>query len=93
MADDLYDELTRRRIDRVGRSERTVAGPARQALGGGALLTAVALGLQETLEPRRVEPVVEEIDAEAGELPAVSLYLVRGHPERSWAVVRPWLIA
>jgi hypothetical protein len=51
------------------------------------------MGLQEALDPRPEQPIVEEIDEVAGEVPAVSLYLVRGHPERSWAVVRPWLIA
>jgi hypothetical protein len=92
VADDLYDELTRRRIDGAGHSPRTVAGPARRAIGGGALLTAVALGVQEALEPRRVEPIVEEIDAADDDLPAVSLYLVRGYPARSRAIVRPWLL-
>ncbi len=69
-----------------------MAGPGRRALGGGALLGAVALGVREAVEPNRVEPIVEEVDAADGEDAAVTLYLVRGHPGRSRALVRPWLI-
>ena len=91
--EDLYDELTARRIDGGVRKDRRRAGPARRAVGGGALLTGIALGLQEVFEPREVAPIIEEIDAADDELAPVSLYLVRGFPARSRALVRPWLIS
>ena len=90
--EDVYDELTLRRIDRPGRRPvRRASGP-RQAIGGGALLTAVALGLQEALEPES-KPVIEEIrPADDDSLPAVSLLLVPDAPRLSRALVRPWLL-
>jgi hypothetical protein len=92
--DDLYDELTSRRIDGqpVRKGRRTV-GTGRRAVGGAALLTGVALGLQEVFEPREAAPIIEEISPDRGEPEAVSLYLVRGFPARSRALVRPWLLA
>jgi hypothetical protein len=92
--DELYDELTLRRIDRPPRRPvRRQATAPRRALGGGALFTAVALGLQEALEPD-TKPVIEEIrpadDDES--LPAVSLLLVPDAPRVSRALVRPWLL-
>ena len=100
MLEDPYDELTRRRIERgavrgVRRSVpvRPVAGRGRRALGGGALLTAVALGIQEALDPREAEEIVEEIDLSGDDtLPAVTLLLVPGAPRLSRAIVRPWLL-
>ena len=95
MADELYDELTLRRIDGVvaGRGvRRAVTGP-RRTLGGGALLTCVALGLQEALEPEKAKPVIEEIRPSDDEgLPAVTLLLVPDAPRLSRALVRPWLL-
>ena len=95
MADELYDELTLRRIDRPAAGQRSVrkATAPRRALGGGALLTAVALGLQEALEPH-TKPVIEEIrpaDDDEPE-PAVTLLLVPHAPRLSRARVRPWLL-
>jgi hypothetical protein len=92
--EDLYDELTVRRIDRpTRRPVRRQATAPRRALGGGALLTAVALGLQEALEPH-AKPVIEELrPADDDELePAVSLLLVPDAPRLSRALVRPWLL-
>jgi hypothetical protein len=72
---------------------RRVAGPAHRAVGGGALLTAVALGLQEVFDPPDDEPIVEEIPSADDEpLPAVTLLLVPGAPRLSRAIVRPWLL-
>lgn len=91
-----YDELTRRRIERAGRrvaAARPVAGRGRRVAGGGALLTAVALGVREVLEPEESRPVIEELrPADDGVLPAVVLLLVPGAPRRSRALVRPWLL-
>ena len=93
MGDELYDELTLRRIDRPTRRPVRRASAPRRAVGGGALLTAVALGLQEALEPQS-KPVIEEIrlaDDDEGE-PAVRLLLVPDAPRLSRALVRPWLL-
>jgi hypothetical protein len=90
--DELYDELTLRRIDRATRPPTRRATAPRRAIGGGALLTAVALGLQEALDPRS-KPVIEELrPSEDGALPAVTLLLVPGAPRQSRALVRPWLL-
>jgi hypothetical protein len=95
VADELYDELTLRRIDRAAPRQavrRTVTGP-RRTLGGGALLTAVALGLQEALQPEEAQAVIEEIrPADDDTLPAVTLLLVPDAPWQSRALVRPWLL-
>jgi hypothetical protein len=97
VADDLYDEVTRRRIDGAGAARRGVrrgraSGP-RRALSGGALLTAVALGLQEVLEPQKVKVVIEEVRSDDEPfLPPVSLLLVPDAPRLSRALVRPWLL-
>ena len=97
MVDDLYDELTSRRIDGAAGPRRGVrrakaSGP-RRALSGGALLTAVALGLQEALEPEKVKVVIEEVRADDEPfLPPVSLLLVPDAPRLSRALVRPWLL-
>lgn len=100
MLEDPYDELTRRRIDRgsvraVRRPVpvRPVAGPGRRVLSSGAILTAVALGLQQVFDPEDAEEVVEELDlAHDDDLPAVTLLLVPGAPRLSRAIVRPWLL-
>ncbi len=91
-----YDELTRRRIERAGRSvsrARPVARRTGRVAGGGAMLTAVAFGLRDVLDPDASRPVIEEIrPAEDGVLPAVVLLLVPGAPRLSRALVRPWLL-
>ena len=96
MADDVYDELTRRRIDGAGAARRGVRRPVsrpRRAISGGALLTAVALGLQEALEPEKVKVVIEEVRSDDEPfLPPVSLLLVPDAPWQSRARVRPWLL-
>jgi hypothetical protein len=92
VADELYDELTLRRIDRGTRPRKRRATAPRRAIGGGALLTAVAFGLQEVLEPES-KPVIEEIrPADDESLPAVTLLLVPDAPRQSRALVRPWLL-
>ena len=66
--DGLYDEATERRIDGAPR-RRTVrhAPRSRRAVGAGAFMTAVALGLQEVFDPRDADEIVLEVDL-SGEL-------------------------
>ena len=66
----------------------------RRRTASGAVLSAVALGLQEALEPKDEEkPLVIEADGEPlDEDDPVSAFLVPGMPEASWVVVRPWLL-
>jgi hypothetical protein len=97
----LYDEVTVARLTRLDpadqRRERVrVAGAGWRSGGaGGALVAALALGLQEVLDPRPADPVVEEVDL-AGQveptMPVVFHY-VRDDPPASLVVVRPWLLA
>ena len=91
---DEYDDATAARIDHSPRRrtvKRTSSG--RRALGGGALMTAVALGFQQVFEPPDREEVVLEVGAaEPDPDQPVDLYLVPEAPARSRARVRPWLI-
>ena len=96
--DDVYDDVTRAALDRWQRSPKSVpaevASGWRAGLGATALMTAVALGVQDVLEPKRRTPIIEEIDLDAlwsDDLP-VLYHHVPGVPTASWAVVRPWLI-
>jgi hypothetical protein len=98
----MYDELTLRRIERAAMRQRVVperrhASGARRAVGGGALLTAVTLGIQEALDPAEDEPIVEEVPGpDADDLEAVTLFLVPlsipNGARLSRAKVRPWLL-
>lgn len=66
----------------------------RRRTATGAVLSAVALGLQEALEPKEEKPLVIEADGEpVDEDDAVNAFLVPGMPEASWVVVRPWLLS
>jgi hypothetical protein len=96
--DDVYDGITRAAIDRWQRSPNPVPAEIASGWRGGlaatALLTAVALGVQEVLEPKRRTPVIEEIDLDAlwsDDLPVVYHHVPDG-PKASRAIVRPWLI-
>ena len=96
MGDPLYDELTERRIDRSTLERRTVRSTprSRRALGGGALMAAVALGLQEVFDPRDEEEIVLEVDA-SGAPDADRPVVVEYDPysaARTRAHVRPWLL-
>jgi hypothetical protein len=65
----------------------------RRRTATGMVLSAVALGLQEALEPKDEKPaLVIEADGEPTDDEPISAYLVPGMPEASWVVVRPWLL-
>ena len=96
--DDVYDDVTRRALDRWPKSaERmpaVVANGWRAGVGATALLTAAALGVQDVLEPKRRTPVIEEVDLDSfalGDEVPVVYHHVPGLPKASRAIVRPWL--
>jgi hypothetical protein len=97
--DDLYDDVTWAVIDRWQTPRRSlpaeVASGWRAGLGATALFTAAALGVQDVLEPKRHDPLIEEVDLDTLEpsehAPVVYRHVV-GHPKMSRALVRPWLI-
>lgn len=75
--------------------EEPITGLAgwRRRTATGAVLSAVALGLQEALAPKEEKPLVIEAGGESlDEDDGVSAFLVPGMPEASWVVVRPWLL-
>jgi hypothetical protein len=99
MDDDLYDDSTWDAVDRwhvpPRRLPAEVASGWRVGLGATALMTAVALGVQDVLEPKRHAPIIEEIDLGtlwSDEL-AVVYHHVPGAPTASRATVRPWLFS
>lgn len=95
--EDVYDDITRRALDRWPTHElppREVASGWRAGVGATALLTAAALGVQEALEPKQRTPIIEEIDLDSfalGENVPVTYHHVPGAPKLSRAIVRPWL--
>jgi len=99
MRDDFYDDATWDAVDRWHAARRPVpaevASGWRAGIGATALMTAVALGVQDVLDPKHNDPIIEEIDLDAlwsgGELPVV-YHHVPGAPRASRAIVRPWLI-
>ena len=99
MQDDVYDDATWEVVDRWHVPRRRVpaevASGWRAGLGATAFMTAVALGVQDALEPKHHDPIIEEIDLEAirpGERAPVLYHHVPGYPRASRAIVRPWLI-
>lgn len=99
MHDDPYDDATWAVVDRWHatrqRLPEEVATGWRAGLGATALFTAAALGVQDVLEPKRYDPVIEEIDLDAlrlgSDAPVVYHHVV-GHPRSSQAIVRSWLM-
>ena len=96
--DDVYDDITRRALDRWPGTHEPPSPPVakgwRAGVGATALLTAAALGVQDVLEPKRRTPVIEEVDLDAfalGDDVPVTYHHVPGLPKSSRAVVRPWL--
>jgi hypothetical protein len=96
--DDLYDDVTCAVLDRWHGPAKSVpaevASGWRAGLGATALFTAAALGVQDVLEPKRHDPVIEEIDLDAlssDDLPVV-YHHAPGYPRASRAIVRPWLV-
>jgi len=93
--DRLYDEATERRIDRDPRRRQVQSVPRRRrAIGAGAVMTAVALGLQEVFDPRDGDEVVVEVDrsGEPHDDQPVTLDYDPHSATRSRAHVRPWLL-
>ena len=96
--DDLYDEITLAALDRATTPRRPVpervASGWRAGVGATALMTAAALGLQEVLDPKAHDPIIEELDVGTltprGDAPVVYFH-VPGNPRASRAIVRPWL--
>ena len=88
-----HAELLERRIDgvvaprKVKRASRT-----RSALGGGALMGAVALGFQQVFDPPDDDEVVLEVESTE---PLDDRWVTYEHdafsPGRARATVRPWL--
>ena len=96
--EDVYDDTTRRALDRWPRTSepphREVATGWRAGAGATAVMTAVALGVQDVLEPKRHDPIIEEIDLDSIALDdgrPVVYFHVPGAPRASRAIVRPWL--
>ena len=97
--DDLYDEVTCAVIDRWQMRRKPVpaevASGWRAGLGATALFTAAALGVQDVLEPKHHDQVIEEIDLDSlgpSEHAPVVYHHALGYPKASRAIVRPWLI-
>ena len=96
--DDLYDSETWSLILRWN-AERTpvpaeVSHGWRANVGAAALFTAASFGVADVLEPKRRDPVYEEVDLESFALredAPVVYHHVPGWPRQSRAVVRPWL--
>jgi hypothetical protein len=96
LPDELYDEATARRIDRSPRRREVRQAPrSRRAFGAGALMTAVALGLQEVFDPRDDDEIILEVDlaGEPHDDQPVTLDYDPHSAARSRAHVRPWLLA
>jgi hypothetical protein len=98
--DDLgwYDEATAARlrgVRRPGPAARpvTVSRGWRRAIGGGAIMTAAALGARDVFAGPTNDPVIEEIDTDHGReaLPVVFIH-VPGAPRASRVLLRPWLL-
>ena len=96
--DGVYDDETWAIIQRWNAEREPfppeVARGWRAGVTAGAVFAAAAFGVQETLEPKRETPVIEEIDLDASwrrdDLPVV-YHHVAGAPRVSRAIVRPWL--
>ena len=58
------------------------------------MMTGIAFGLQEALERKRKEvPIVQQADGDpAGPQGPIELQFDPDHPEKTVAVIRPWLI-
>jgi hypothetical protein len=92
---DAHEALLERRIDGdAARRPVRKATRRRAAVGGSALMTAVALGFQHVFEPPDDEEVVLEVEASE---PLDERWVTYEHdpfsPARSRATVRPWLAA
>lgn len=98
--DAFYDEATERRIDAAGtpagsaerRTTRRVAG-VRKASGVGAVLTGIAMGLQEIFYPEEDEiEMVVDANGEPDLDHPVILDFDPTSPPDTQAAARPWLL-
>ncbi len=66
----------------------------RRRSAAGAMMTGIAFGMQEALERKRKEvPIVQRADGDpAGPQGPIELQFDPDHPEKTVAVIRPWLM-
>ncbi len=66
----------------------------RRRSAAGAMMTGIAFGLQEALERERKEvPIVQQADGDpSGPQGPIELRFDPDHPEKTVAVIRPWLM-
>jgi hypothetical protein len=66
----------------------------RRRSAAGAMMTGIAFGMQEALERKRKEvPIVQQADGDpAGPQGPIELQFDPDHPEKTVAVIRPWLM-
>lgn len=93
---DVYDDDTLARLDawRAGRAARAAEVSVwRRGSATGLVVTGLALGVREALEPEHRDPVVEEVDVTGLDgSAAVTVLFVPDNPRATIAVVRPWLL-
>jgi hypothetical protein len=65
----------------------------RRRSAAGAMMTGIAFGMQEALDQKRKEPpIVQQVDGDPGPQGPIELQFDPDHPEKTVAVIRPWLI-
>lgn len=95
---DLYDDETWSLITRWNAERAPVPAEVsrgwRASVGAAAIFSAAAFGVADVIEPKRRDPVFEEVDLDSyldrDDMPVV-YHHVPGLPRASRAVVRPWL--
>jgi hypothetical protein len=94
--EELYDPETVDRLDAWAHREaervQDAPLPVRTRVAATALVGAIGLGIQEVLEPRKLAPVIEEVDADGQDLGEAVRLLWTGEPRTTVALVRPWLL-
>lgn len=86
--------------DSVGEAGRETSGDSlrfdrwRRRSAAGAMMTGIAFGLQEALDTKRKEPpIVQQVDGDPGPQGPIELQFDPDHPEKTVAVIRPWLMS
>lgn len=65
----------------------------RRRSAAGAMMTGIAFGMQEALDRKRKEPpIVQQVDGDPGPEGPIELQFDPEHPEKTVAVIRPWLM-
>lgn len=65
----------------------------RRRSAAGAMMTGIAFGMQEALERKRKQPpIVQQVDGDPGPQGPIELQFDPDHPEKTVAVIRPWLM-